>query len=459
MTVINTNISALRAANASNSASQMLGTAMQRLSTGTRINSAKDDAAGLAISNRMSSQIKSMNVAVRNANDGISLAQTAEGALGEVSNMLTRMKELATQSANGTLKATDRGALQAEVKQLTAEINNISNTTAFNGVKLLDGSAATVKLQTGSNAGENISMNMVNSSSASLGLVKTTGSVASGTAIDLNLITTSATVAGNEVTGTTSAKDAAAAIGSTAAAGVNTLSTTYTAGTTGSNATLTIGGVNIAFDKATTAAAAVTLINKALSDSGKNLGIVASSSSATNLTFVAANGENINLTADSLLSAPKDGGGTAIPAGSGTIATGVLARGKLTVTNPDASRVSVDADASTLSTLSASTTMQAALDISGVASATSAMGLIDSALDKVSAARGDLGAAQNRLETTVNNLTTTATNLSDAKSRIEDADFSAETTALAKAQILNQASTAMLAQANQSQQGVMKLLG
>jgi flagellin len=461
MSVIGTNIASLRATNASSSANMSLQTSMERLSTGKRINSAKDDAAGLAISTRMNSQIKSMNVAIRNANDGISLAQTAEGALDQVSNMLTRMKELSTQSANGTLKASDRTSLQAEVKQLTAEINNISNTTSFNGVKVLDGSASTIRLQTGSNSGETISMSLVNSSSASLGLTKSTGSVASGTALDLNKVTTSVVVAGTEITGTTSAKDAAAAIGSSASVSANVLSTTYTVGTGGSNANLTISGVNIAVDKGSTAAQAATIINKALSDSGKNLGIVATGS-GTNLTLTAANGENIALKADDLITNPTDGT-TGIPTQSGTITgtSGVLARAKLTVTNADSAsnpKVSVDGDPSTLSLLSAGTTMTSAIDISSVANASSAMGLIDAALDKISSARGDLGAVQNRLQVTVNNLTTTTTNLAESKSRIEDADFSTETTALAKAQILSQASTAMLAQANQSQQGVLKLL-
>jgi flagellin len=159
MTVINTNISALRAANASNSASQMLGTAMQRLSTGTRINSAKDDAAGLAIATSMTSQITGMNQGIRNANDGISLAQTAEGALGEVTNMLQRIRELATQSASGTYQdTTDRAYMQTEVDQLTSQIDQVVTNTKFNGVALFDGSTATVKIQAGANASDTVDL-------------------------------------------------------------------------------------------------------------------------------------------------------------------------------------------------------------------------------------------------------------------------------------------------------------
>src|SRR5690349_9159373 len=170
MTVINTNTAALRAQNGSRVANQALQTAMERLSTGKRINSAKDDAAGLAIASRMTAQVKSMNVAIRNANDGISLAQTAEGALGEVTNMLQRMKELSTQASNGTLSPSDRSTLQAEMTQLIAEVGNISKTANFNGVSLLDGKTGDVTLQTGINAGETISMSMLNTSSEKLGL-------------------------------------------------------------------------------------------------------------------------------------------------------------------------------------------------------------------------------------------------------------------------------------------------
>jgi len=274
MTVINTNISALRAANASNSASKMLGSAMERLSTGKRINSAKDDAAGLAIASSMTAQIRGMGQGIRNANDGISLAQTADGALNEVTNMLQRVRELATQSASGTYQdATDRTYMQKEVDQLTSQIDQVVTNTKFNGVALFDGSTATVKIQTGANAADTVSLNM------------------------------------------------------------------------------------------------------------------------TNLTTLAASGG---------------------AAGSYNVATATAAN--------------------------------------------TVLGTLDTELNSISGARATLGAGQSRLDSVVNNLTSNVTNLSDARSRIEDADYSAETTAMAKAQILNQASTAMIAQANQSQQNVLSLL-
>lgn len=299
MTVINSNISALRAQNGSRLANQNLQVAMERLSTGRRINSAKDDAAGLAIASSMTSSIRGMTVAIRNANDGISLAQTAEGALGEVGNMLQRVRELAVQSASGTYSDDDRTNLQAEVTALTSQINDILTTTTFNGNKLF-------------------------------------------------------AVGKDPVDPLAPAPDEA-------------------------------NPVAISIQTGSTAADTVTVSIKAL-DFAPIVG---------------------GLGADGAV-----GGGDDVVALS--IAT------------------SVDAKA--------------------------ALGTIDDGLKAVSTLRANLGASQSRLESVVNNLTSNVTNLSDARSRIEDANFSAETTNLAKAQILDQASTAMLAQANQSAQGVLSLL-
>lgn len=274
MTVIGTNIAALRASNANTSASMSLQQSMERLSTGKRINSASDDAAGLAISNSMTSQINGMNQGIRNANDGIAMAQTADGALDEVTNMMQRIRELAVQASSGTYSSSDRTNMQTEVSQLTTQINSILTNTQFNGVNLFDGTAGTsgtVKIQTGANAADTVSMTFSDQT----------------TALDLSAV---------DVSGTDG---------------------------TAANAALTT---------------------------------------------------------------------------------------------------------------------------------------IDTALTAVNTARAGFGASESQLQSAVNNMTSDATNLTDARSRIQDADFSAETTNLAKAQILTQASTAMLAQANQSQQGVLKLL-
>jgi flagellin len=282
MTVIGTNTAALRSANASTAATKALSTAMERLSTGKRINSAKDDAAGLAIASSMTSQIKGMTQGIRNANDGISMAQTAEGALDEVSNMLQRMRELTVQASNGINDTNAKANIQTEITALATQITSTLTNTEFNGQKLFDGTAGdagTVKIQAGANASDTIDLEF--------------GDMAAGLTTILGIDVTTATA----------------------------------------------------------------------------------------------------------------------------------------------------------------TEFETALSASGTT------GSFDEAIQSISTARADLGAAQNQLESTVNNLTSNVTNLTDARSRIEDADFSAETTALAKQQILSQASTAMLAQANQSQQGVLKLIG
>lgn len=285
MTVIGTNVSAIRAGTATSQASQGLQKSMERLSTGKRINGAADDAAGLAIASKMTSQIKGMEQAVRNANDGISLAQTADSAMGEISNLVQRVRELAVQSANGTVGDTERESIQLESSQLVAQIDDIANNTSFNGVKLTDGSATTVTIQSGSSSGQTITINLTDVNAAILSL--------------------------------TDESAAGAADGVVTAAGIS----------------------------------------------------LETQSNATN-----------------------------------------------------------------------------------------ALAKLDSALDTINAGRASLGAVQNRLESAITNLTSQATNLTEARSRIEDVDFSSETTEMAKSQILSQASTAMLAQANQSQQGVLQLI-
>jgi flagellin len=455
MTVIATNTSAMRAANASMSASSALSTAMERLSTGKRINSAKDDAAGLAISNRMASQVRSMAMAVRNANDGMSLAQTAEGALGEITSMLTRMKELATNSATGTLKDSDRTALQSEMSQLTSEINNISKTTTFNGVSLLDGSTKSVKLQTGINSGETIGMSMIDTRSATLGLTAQ---------VDATLIVPTGPLATGDLTINGQAIAASAADAKTIATNINAVSgtsnvtataknsLTATVGTVTTGNTLVIGTTTVTMTASEKSADSVAAkINTTLKAAGST--ISASTDANGALVLTEKDGGNIAITdANGILSNVKDVEGLATTIGT----TAYTMRGSLTLEGQAGTGIVVAGATPGNAGLAASNV--SAVSISSQAGAAAAMAVFDSALDKISSGRGDLGAVQNRLQSTVNNLTTTSTNLSDAKSRIEDADFSAESTALAKAQILSQASTAMLAQANQSQQSVLKLL-
>ena len=532
MTVIGTNVSALRAANASTSASMSLSTTMERLSTGKRINSAKDDAAGLAIASRMTSAVKSMAVAIRNANDGISMAQTAEGALGEVTNMLQRMKELATQSANGTLGTAERAALQAETDQLVSQVNDISKTTNFNGLNLLDGSLKNLKLQTGINSGETVSVNLARTSSRSLGIEG--AQVVSGR-VDGGSVTSDLQINGKAVfTSTTTVVDAkglAASINANASLGVtatasNSVTFTVSSGVIANgtingkaiagaadaaslvdtiNANTTNYGVSATLESdgkitlsntdgtdietaagafgtsdnsgfvalssndgtalriANTTAANLTSVNLNASDGASFTGTIVTAATVLAADTLKINGVNVGVSASGA-SATLQADAYVTAINDKTSATGVTATnnaGVLTLTSTNGGAVRVEGTgAATIGFKAQGGTGAegAGLDISSQQSASRSMAVIDKALDKISASRGDLGAIQNRLEVTVNNLTTTSTNLADSRSRIEDADFSAESTNLAKAQILSQASTAMLAQANQSQQSVLKLL-
>ncbi len=360
MTVIGTNVSALRAANASTQASNMLSTSMERLSTGKRINSAKDDAAGLAISSNMTAQIRGMNQAVRNSNDGISLAQTAEGALSEVTNMMQRIRELAVQSASGTYSDSDRVNLQAEVTQLTSQITDTLTNSKFNGVALFDTSKAVASAKPGETGGGT-------KTSIQVGADK-------NLTVDINI----------QNLGTTSEGKVKGALTTVAAAPAS-----------GLPSNTEVGGARV----------------------------------VTKEDFIAKS------TFNSVVVTEDDIGKTK------TLATG-----------------DKYFTAGTTGDLVNDVTLKSKFQVGTSASASETLTNVDSMLTSVNTTRANLGAAQNRLQSVVNNLTTNSTNLSDAKSRIEDTDFSAETTALAKAQILSQASTAMLSQANQSQQSVLKLL-
>jgi flagellin len=374
--IVNTNIMSLNAQRNLNSSQNALATSVQRLSSGMRINSAKDDAAGLAISERMTSQVRGLNQAVRNANDGISLAQTAEGALAEVSNNLQRIRELAVQSANATNSASDRAALDAEAQQLVSEIERVANQTAFNGTSLLDGSFANAAFQVGANVNETITVSgIVDANVASLG-----------------------SVVKAQVTG--------------AAA------TAFTAVTAGD---LTINGTSVGgIAAAASATERASQVRDAINSVADTTGVYATNDTATTVTLSSAS--NIVV---------AHAGGTSTAAITGLTAA---------------------------TTNTATTTGFVGLSIGTVSGANLAIQSMDAALTAVNDARASLGAVQNRFESTIANLSTTAENLSAARSRIQDADFAAETASMTRAQILQQAGTAMVAQANSLPQSVLSLL-
>jgi flagellin len=431
-----------------------LSKSMQRLSSGLRINSAKDDAAGLAISDRMTSQIRGLNQATRNANDGISLAQTAEGALQETTNLLQRMRELAVQSANDTNSASDRSSMQDEVNQLISEMDRISSTTSFNGKNLIDGTLSNATFQVGANAGQTISFSIGAAGANDIGQIATatstaavTGTASNGSNMSINSVNI---VASSAYAGTNGKTDGSAYVmakainasvtGVRAEAQATTL--TVAAPTFNADNTLTMNGVSI-FDGTgtpTTLAGVVSQMNVYSSQTG-----VTATTDGTDLTLTAADGRNVEITT---------AGGTANPF---TVAT---TRGTVKLSSPD--NYTLNGTASTAlniaTTVTKDTTTISSISVDTVAHASDAIDRIDSALSSVDTIRGGLGAIQNRFESTIANLSNVSENLSAARSRILDADIAQETSAMTKNNILQQAGVAILAQANQAPQLALSLL-
>jgi flagellin len=471
--IINTNISSLTAQRNANRTQNELSTAIQRLSSGLRINSAKDDAAGLAISDRMTAQIRGINQAARNANDGISLAQVAEGALGSVTANLQRMRELAVQSANATNSASDRVALQQEVAQLTTEIDRVATQTQFNGLNLLDGSFTAQQFQVGANAGQTITVSSIASARASaLGVYQgfnvvsqsigaasntpqaLTVSLGGGPAIALGSVAIdakaqAAAITNGNIPGLVATANATnVAAGASAAGATGAGSATYTI----NGIAISIAGVNGGAALASNRANAVAAINAQSAATG-----VVATDTGAGVSLSAADGRNISLAygvgtfagssaADFGLSATAIAGATlnlSYSAPSGVSGSVVFAQ---------------TGGLSTSVAIAGTGTSVSALDISTVAGSNAALTSIDAALQTINSSRAALGAVQNRFSSTIENLQTAGENLSASRSRIQDADFAAETAALSRAQVLQQAGTAMVAQANQMPQLVLQLL-
>jgi flagellin len=378
---INTNVASLNAQRNLSTSQSSLATSLQRLSSGLRINSAKDDAAGLAISERFSSQIRGVNQAVRNANDGISLGQTAEGAMGELGNNIQRIRELAVQSSNATNTTSDRESIQKEVSQLKAEIDRVANQTEFNGTKLLDGSFSGKAFQVGANAGQTITVNNIADarvdSLAKRDFVKdhTTAAVKIGDGLAAGFKINNI---GIDVVDTTAAK--------------------------------------------TDAEAAVSMQNS-INAKADQTGVYAEITSNNELKLVST----------------KAGQSIEVTAGMTVNAAAVLA-GKLKDIG-----VAGDKEIS-------------GLDVTSFKSSQRSINLAQDALSTINSARADLGAIQNRFQSTIANLSSTSENMSAARGRIQDADFASETASMTRSQILQQAGTAMLAQANSLPNGVLALL-
>ena len=489
MSVINTNISALAAQSSLRQTNLNSATSMERLSTGIRINSAKDDAAGLAISTRMTANIRGMAAAIRNSNDGISLTQTAEGSLSAIQNNLQRIRELAVQSANSGNSQSDRDSLNLEAQQLISEIDRVATNSAFNGSKLLDGSYKDQDFQVGSgnDTSDRIRISIANAKAAALGTVGSTtgtsvsaftGAVSSGALAAGDLAIAGYAISATVTDGISYKDPSASAIAKASAINASSsltkvsatvVETTYTATVTATGAAvaagdLLINGVDIgslseAGSEEERAQQLVAAINAIASQTG-----VTATNDEDEITLTAADGRNITLTS---ADTPADGI-TGFAAGGDETTYGSIEltslTGETTIaitgTTDGLAAIADDLVAGDLSMTEETVTGQtvSAVDISSQSGAQSALSILDSAIDTITNSRANLGAYQNRFEAAISNLETTSTNLQASRSRILDTDYAKETTNLAKAQIVQQAATAMLAQANQSSQSVLALL-
>ncbi len=489
--IINSNISSLNVQRNLDASGKSLSTSLARLSSGLRINSAKDDAAGLAISNRFTAQIRGLNQAVRNANDGISLSQTAEGALQESGELLQRIRELAVQSANGSQSGTERAALQAEVSQLQQELNRIAESSTFGGRKLLDGSFGTETFPVGPNANETIAISLSNARATNIGANTVAANGTLNAAVAAGATAPANTVAAQSLTlsgslGSATASIAAGATGDSIAAGVNALTantgvsvtarttatmSAFTAGTatftigtrSGNTATGTNYTANISVQiadasnlkdvadainassaasgvRATSTGSSISLVN----EEGRNIFVqdYNNSNATKTVNLTGASGSAVTLTGGAATDSSTVGATLSFNSHKAFSVTASVATGIFTATT---------ANSSTLSSV-------ASIDIGTQAGAQNALAVADAALQYIDAERGQLGAVQNRLLSTISNLSNVAENVTAARSRIMDADFAAETANLTRASILQQAGISVLAQANSLPQQTLALL-
>lgn len=503
--IINTNISSLNSQRNLNASQNSLATSLQRLSSGLRINSAKDDAAGLAITTRFTAQINGLNQATRNANDGVSLAQTAEGGLTTVGDSLQRIRELAVQAANGTNSSSDRAALQLEANQLLQEVTRIATTTQFNGANVIDGTLTGTQFQVGANAGQTISFGINSAKAADLGtqrsgLGRLSGASSTITAAAVAAASSSVTnrVAAQNLSlfannATTTLAVAAGDSAQTIASNIN--SNTTTTGVTATASTAALFGTvqstgTVSFNLASSATASAT-IAAAVTNVNDLSGLAQAINAQTAVTGISAeiNIGSLKLThsggADIKIGDfANSGGGTATFQGLlGFSATNVTRGSAATLSNGgnDSSvvggEIRLDSNSiySVQSTVAgtasggildvnssnqafASLTAASAVNISTIYGANNALAIIDKALETVATIRASLGAMQNRFSATITNLQTSAENGAASRSRILDADFAAETSNLSRSQVLQQAGIAVLAQANAQPNNVLALL-
>jgi len=506
---INTNVSSLNAQRNLVNSGNMQSQALQRLSSGLRINSARDDAAGLAISNRLTSQINGLNQAVRNANDGISLAQTAEGALQESTNILQRMRTLAIQSANGSNGSTERKALNDEVTQLKSELDRIATTTRFGSEKLLSGTFTSKSFHVGSEANEVIRVSITSARTADLGKInsvdfganvrhsETSAAVTAAAVATTNNIgaqTLTFVVDAQTTTVSVGAGDSAGTVADSINSSVGGLSADAKTGvkiavaagdSAGANATLAINGVSIGsvVTGSATGQTRSDLMSAAIQNTASlsNLTVKANSDGSvdvfdetgaditvtfsletgtTVITAEALDYDGTTLDSDATATTLAQGGNDSMKASGDikfTSSLGGTSTFSMATSNTSGGIIDT-ATAAQSGTVTAETARVSDVDISTVSGSNTALGLIDSAIAAIDSSRGALGAVQNRMQSTIANLSSVSENVSASRSRILDADFAAETAAMTKAQILQQAGISILSQANSAPQQVLSLL-
>ncbi len=476
---VNTNVTSMKAQGNLNNSQSNLSTSMERLASGLRINSAKDDAAGLQISNRMTSQINGLDVAMRNANDGISIAQTAEGAMGESTNILQRMRDLSLQSANGSNSTEDRAAMQKEINSLQSELTRISDTTSFGGQKLLDGSYGTQSFQVGSESNETIDVSLKSVAATNIGAYQ---SDAPGTIFGGNLVAAAAGTNGSTAgdvtitqgTNVTAVTLAASDTGTEVASKINQAGT----GVKATAETNIVADLTAAYDVSLvmnvddgtstssldlTGIANNTDLATAINDVSGETGVTAKVDNGT-LTITSSTGADINFTeagngAGALDLTNQGADGTASATTSmATAGVTFTAAAAITLSSPDTFTATGGATAEITGEATGIFAGVNTVDISSATGAQNAIDIIDGAIAGIDSNRADLGAIQNRMSFTISNLSNVQSNVADARSRIQDVDFAKETAEMTKQQILSQTSSAMLAQANQLPQVALSLL-
>lgn len=502
---VNTNVSSLVAQRNLGNASSTLQTSMQRISSGLRINSARDDAAGLSVSTKMGTLVRSLDQTVRNANDGVSLAQTAEGAIGEIQNMLQRGRELAVQSANGSLSGQDRIDLASEWTALVAEVTRVASTASFNGVNLLDGSYTGQSFQIGTESSGTISFSMVNMTAGALGgsalgtntySTSVTGELgaeiassgtsytSSFTAGDLTLngyrinagssdgvsasyATASAIAKAAAINAVTSSTGVVATVNSLALLGASFCGDASAYATAIADSELLINGVSIGalgaasgmVQRASDLAAA---INAVKSTTGVTASLVVNSALSGRVSLYAADGRNISIVASTAASGGVIGLGIAQAGGSTTYVS------TITLTSTSSSGITIGGTSSATFGLSNELGLNAAsvssgagvsaIDLTTQSGAQAALAVLDKALVQTSSQRASLGAIQSRFNSAIATNQATSENLSIARGRIRDADFALETANLTRSQILQQAAASMSTQANSASSLALSLL-